>query len=163
MVFSAKWQVKAGLSWQSAVSRLIHDLERYGCVVHGDGAKREICVPGLDERVMAHLRGGSDAHEGLMSEDWKTFIQRELWSRAEICLNTETRSIDYQWSYWTSFQIAFHLLTAVIFLGTGSSVEWAWILFVPTVFAFADSHRLSRVFSLWHAKCSLGDSDKADR
>jgi hypothetical protein len=161
MVFNAKWPIQKHISWQSAVAKLVKQLEEDGCIVHGDGTRREICVPGLDERVMAYFKG--DAQEGLMTEDWKTFLQRELWGRAEIHFNSESRTLEYQWTYWTSFQIAFHLLTAVLFFGTGCRVEWAWLLFVPTVFALTDAHKLGRVFSLWHAKCSLGESAQADR
>jgi hypothetical protein len=154
MVFSAKWPIQASLSWQRAVGGLVKELENDGCVIFGDGMQREVFVPGLDERMLSYFRNGSE--EGLMTEDWKNFLQRELWGRARISLNPENRMIEYRWTYWTSFQIAFHALLAMLFFGTGCRFEWAWLLFVPTIFAFNDALTLYRRFSLWHAKCSLG-------
>jgi hypothetical protein len=161
MIFSAKWPIESRISWQSAVQRLIKNLADEGCIIFGEGNSREICVPGLDERVMAHFRGQSD--EGLMTEDWKSFLQREFWGRAKIKFDAEKRTVEYRWTYWSSFQIAFHLLLGTLFFGTGCRVEWAWLLFVPTLFAATDALMLNHSFSLWHAKCSLSASAQADR
>lgn len=147
--------------WIQRASLLMRTLESQGCEIDGFKNFRNddtsiVYLPGLDTFLLPALGSLPSS----LPSHWIRFASSLLWERAELTLNSQTRTIRCSWIYWSPVQILMHGSICGLFLVKGLTqsdlglLEWWHLLLgcgilngLAILLSWYEQTRLNRLFN----------------